>query len=426
MVVPPIHYLLVVEYLSASVIAGVDTLRKSAAFPTLEVVLFTHDPDRYEQIVDAATVPLQIVACNFRNRGELAALIEPYKRGIRGVICRGDKQIQFLRKIVPVLPAQVPAATAASLKAATNKQLMRSAFLRDYPEITPQFVEVHDSSDNAVEHVESKLRYPVIVKPADLASSLLIQSCHDRVQLEQALRSIFGSIAATYKREDRKAKPQVIVEEYLDGDFYSIDAYVLGAEQIFCCPPVGYIPAKQIGIDDFSLYKRSTPTTLNKQETADAESVVRKAITAVGLTHTTVHAELVMTRHGWKVIELGPRLGRFRNKMYALSYGIDHSMNDIRLHLGLKPRMLQAFKKYSAAYSIYPKQEGVLRAVHGLDLLLKRPEIVWLREYAEPGSKCLFAKNGGHALVEFVIATTDKARFLAVCRLADQVHVAIE
>jgi hypothetical protein len=305
----------------------------------------------------------------------------------------------------------VLAATPESLEIATNKRLMREAFLKHFPEISPKFVRVYNAERATIQAVENAIQYPVILKPANLASSLLIQSCYSGRELKTALTKVFNDIKAIYQREGRRTEPQVIVEEYLEGDFYSIDAYAMAPGQFYYCPPVGYIPAKHLGIDDFFLYKRFIPTKLTPKEIAEVNQTVAKALTAVGLTHSSAHVELVLTSRGWRVIELGPRLGRFRQLMYGASYDFSNYMNDVLIHLGHKPRISDTLLQYSAGYLIYPEKEGTLRELAGLAKLEADPATQFLRVFARPGDRCLFSKHGGRAVAEFVIAHKDPAVF---------------
>lgn len=419
------QYLLVIDHLSSNILSSVMRLRQSKEYKHLSVILATRKPDRYRKFLGQA-VPVKILPTDFSDASEISALLKPYITDLCGVVCRGDKQVQFLRAVVPVVKEKVLVADGEALGAAINKQRMRQAFLGYAPEITPNYIEVSDASISTLRAVESALRYPVIIKPANLASSLLIQSCLDRTALKSSLQKTFNQLIDIYNREERMVRAQVIVEEYLEGAFYSIDAYVSELGRLYFCPPVGYVPAKQCGVDDFALYKRFIPAGLGKAQTEAAQDTVRKALTALRLTYTSAHVELVLTKAGWKIIEVGPRLGRFRHKMYSLSFGIDHSLNDVKLHLGISPEIPRKLKAYCAAYSIYPKWEGKLKTIHGIGTVSKLPEIVWIKTYASPGDDSLYAKNGGHALVEFVIASPDKTKYEKACELAERVSVEVE
>jgi glutathione synthase/RimK-type ligase-like ATP-grasp enzyme len=401
------QYLLVINRAPKSVFEAASVLKRQKRYKDLELLVLTDSPQTYSDRKSEA----HIVACDFNSEVSIAKAIGPYREHIRAVVCRGDKYIQDLRRVIPFLPEDVLVSTPESLEAATNKRLMRAAFKKQYPEITPPFEQVFDASDATVERIESMMRYPVIVKPANLASSLLIQSCENRAELKKVLAKTFAYIEDVYRAEGRRDKPQVIVEEYLTGDYYSIDAYVMGPGEIFFCPPVAYVSAKQLGIDDFFLYKRFLPTKLTPIEIATANEVTAKAINALGLTHTSTHVELILTEDGWKIIELGPRIGNFRDSMYRQAFGIEHALNDLRIRLGHKPNISSTAREYCVAYRIYPSKEGTLRGIRGLDYLQRHPALYSIRFIVEPGSQARFAKNGGHALVEFVLSSKDKKQF---------------
>jgi len=404
-----VQYLLVIILAPDSLFECMAELRRLTGRDSLRLLILTPNPARYDNREESEGYT--VVPCDFSTEQEIEGALAPFREHIAGVICRGDKRIQYLRKVLPFLPPEVPVSSAEALQSATNKRLMRADFRQHYPEITPRFTQVFDATPQTIARVEEDLAYPVIVKPANLASSLLIQSCHTREQLTRALHDIFAIAGRSYEKEDRHELPQIIVEEYLEGEFYSVDAYVQDVGQVTCLPPVAYVPAKQLGIDDFYCYKRSLPVDLRPDELHDAYEVCAKAITAVGLVHSTAHIELVHTKNGWKIIELGPRIGNFRHVMYGMAYGVDHTLNDALVHLGKPPLIKLKFREYSATYSIYPPRDGVLQEVSHLDFLYNNPAVRELRIHAEPGAECLQAKHGGHSLADFIISTPDKREF---------------
>ncbi len=409
-------YILVVDSLPPSILQSMVKIRALPGFADCGLYVLTRQPQRYERLVAASSVPVELARCSFEDPETLRTLLKPYLEKLVGVVCRGDKRIQYLRKVVPLLPAHVRVASVEALTKATNKLLMREAFQKAYPEITPKFVRVGSSAEAAIREVEQAMTYPVIVKPANLASSLLIHECSTKAELVDALQTVFTEIQRVYEQEHRIDEPQVIVEEYLEGDFYSVDAYVMHSDAVYYTPPVAYIPAKQLGVDDFFLYKRFMPTELPSEEITAANETVRKALSAIALTYSSAHVELVRTRAGWKIIELGPRLGRFRNTMYRQAYDIDHSLNDILIHLGREPRIPTAAVRQCATYSIYPHSEGKLREIHGLEIVTSSPLLVWSSIVAQHGDVCRFAKHGGHALAEFAIASEDVAAYMAAVK----------
>lgn len=411
--------LLVINLVTPNIIHSIETIRQIPSFASLGLLVLTKQPDKSEAL-DECSVPFEVVKCQFSSAGEIAEALRPFKERIRGVVCRGDKNIQYFHEVIPHLPPNVLVSSPASLETATDKRAMREAFMAHAPEITPKFLQVHDASDSTIQQVETTMHYPVIVKPANLASSMLIQACDTREALVSTLGRVFGMIGRIYRRQDRMSDPSVIVEEFMDGEFYSVDSYVMQPGEFYHCPVVGYVPAKKMGIDDFFLYKRFLPSKLSLQEIDAANRTVERALTAIGLKHSAAHVEMVRTATGWKIIEIGPRLGRFRHTMYREAYGIDHSTNDLLIHLDQKPTIPLHFQKFCTAYSIYPHKEGILQTITGLEEIQNNPATVSLRVFKEKGDVCTHAKNGGGALAEFVIADSSKASFDSLTQFVEQ------
>jgi hypothetical protein len=406
------YTVLIVEAVKPSIIGAVERLR--AEHPELgepRLVLLTSRPKKYREY-EARGVA--VVPCDYKPN-TVRQIVAGLPAQPKAVICRGELYIQYLRKIVVYLPPGVLVSSEKSLEIATNKRLMREAFEKHCPQNTPRHVQVQKADE--VERVAAVLHFPVIVKPASLASSLMIQKCDNAVELEESLKGVFAELQNVYAHEGRSEPPEVIVEEYLEGDFYSLDSYVLRPGMVYHTPLVNYVPAKQLGIDDFFLYKRTTPVDLPPEAVRGAEQASENAIAAVGLQYSSVHVELVRTGDGsWKIIEIGPRIGRFRNVMYREAFGIDHSYNDVLVHCGLAPDILPLHRRFCAAYSVYPTEEGVLKEVIGKDEVKTNIAHVAYEKYlGVPGGRVHYARNGGHALYELLFSSNNLAEFEAEC-----------
>lgn len=402
------NYILVIDHYVSTILSAVKKLTAEGHLDNPKILILTRHPEKYQSLHDE---DVEFIVAGTDFEAGLEETIRPYSQAVRAVVCRGDKQVQFLRRIIPFLPEHVKVSSAQSLQAATNKRLMREAFGAHAPEVTPKFIKVQDASAESLQLVMDTVPFPVIVKPASLVSSLLIQQCPDEDSLRAALDKVFRYIGDLYRREERADTAEVIVEEYMSGDFYSIDAYVRASGQVYCCPPVAYIPAQQIGVDDFFLYKRFVPTELTAEEVEAANQATAQALRALNLTYSSAHVELIKTQGGWKIIEVGPRLGRFRHAMYRYGYGIDHSYNDIAVHLDIEPKIPSSLVEYCTAYSIYPHKEGILKEITGLERLKGDPNVHSFKVFGQPGDKALFAKNGGKAMAEFIISSPDKQVF---------------
>jgi len=331
---------------------------------------------------------------------------------VLGVISRGESSIQYLAKLSDACSdwgLRLP--TSESLEVATDKQRMRRAFMKNAPEVTPAYMQVADASRETLTQIADVVGYPLIIKPANLASSLLIQRCNTQEQAEQSIASALETIKELYRDSGRFEEPVLIVEQMLEGELYSVDAYVTDEGEIICCPAVGYVTGQSVGVDDFFLYRRSAPVSLSDDDWKACQRAVERGIQAIGLLSTSTHVELCKTHDGWKIIEIGPRVGRYRIEMYREAFGIEHSDNDIKIRLGLTPEVTSNPKAFCSCYSVYPYEEGVLDSINGIDQIVQLASLVQMKRLIEDGADVYHAKHGGHALAEVILAHEDSDQF---------------
>lgn len=349
---------------------------------------------------------------DFFDEARLKEDISQFYGKVLGVISRGESSIQYLARLSDACSdwgLRLP--TSKSLEIATDKQRMRHAFMENAPEITPAYMQVSDASGETLAQIADVVGYPLVIKPANLASSLLIQRCDTQEQAEQSIASALETIKELYRDSGRFEEPVLIVEQMLEGELYSVDAYVTDEGEIICCPAVGYVTGQSVGVDDFFLYRRSAPVSLSEDDWKACQRAVEKGIRAIGLSSTAAHVELCRTRDSWKIIEIGPRVGRYRIEMYREAFGIEHSDNDIKVRLGMVPRVSLKPKAFCSCYSVYPYEEGVLERIDNIDQIEQLASLVQMKRMIEDGSTVHHAKHGGHALAEVILAHEDSDQF---------------
>jgi biotin carboxylase len=354
---------------------------------------------------------------DYFDAAQLTQKLVNLKEDIIGVISRGEGSIQYLARLSEVCREWgIAIPSRESLEISTDKQRMRARFQAAQPEISPAFLEVSDASPDTMEAIERQVGYPLVVKPANLASSLLIQKCESSDQLVEILPHTLEAIKEVYKSNGRYETPTLIVEQMLVGDLYSVDTYITSDGAMFHCPPVRYMSGQSLGVDDFFLYKRTAPVSLDDAEWQLCRTTVESAIRAIGLTATTAHVELCRTQNGWKIIEVGPRVGRYRVELYREVYDIDHSSNDVRVRLGMTPVISTIIQKHCAVYSIYPLEEGRLDVVAHASEVDQLPSLLYARRLIEDGMMVRHAKHGGHAIMEVILSHSDNDQFERDCQ----------
>lgn len=360
-----------------------------------------------------------VIPCDFSSHLTIEKMIAPYKQRLLAVTCRAEKNIPLLKKVVPHIP-YINSPTELSLEWTTDKIRMRQ-LLRNYDkDISPKFLVVHDASQETLDRIEKKVGFPLIIKPSGLAASLLVTLCYHREELEANLKNTVKKIDQIYKKKKGRGEPQILVEEFMEGAMFSIDIYVNQRGVTYATPLVHVKTGRSVGFDDFFGYMRITPVVLKPHKIENARRVAEKAVDAMGLRSTTCHIELMKTEDGWKIIELGPRIGGFRHEMYELSYGLDHSLNDILIRMPKKPVLPKKVKGYTVVMQFYARKKGKLQSLEGINKIRKLESFSRIDITKKLGEMCDFARNGDDPVFTIVLFNKSRSRMLADIRRIEQ------
>lgn len=356
-----------------------------------------------------------VIECDFSKETEIQKALLPYKNRFLAVTCRAERNIPLLKKVVPHVP-YLNTPTEKSLDWTTDKIKMRQ-LLRGYDRsISPKFVVAHDATKETLDKIEKIVGFPLIIKPAGLAASLLVTLCYHREELEENLKKTVKKIDQIYAKKHGRGEPQILVEEFMEGSMYSIDTYVNQRGVMYHAPLVHVKTGRAVGFEDFFGYMRITPVNIMPHKIEAARRVAEKAVEALNLRSTNCHIELMRTEGGWKVIELGPRIGGFRHEMYELSYGMDHSMNDILIRIPKKPILPKKTKGYTVVMQFYARQKGKLVSLEGINKARKLESFSSITIKKKIGDMCDFARNGDDPVFDIILFNKDRSRVLADIR----------
>ena len=374
-------------------------------------------PDAHTQVAkDSRAV---VLTCDLDSSQAIQKALAPYKDRLLAITCRTERNIPMFRKIIPHVP-YLNTPTESSLDWTTDKIKMRR-MLRNYDKsIAPKFLVVNDASEETMDRIEKTIGFPLIIKPSGLAQSLLVTLCYHREELEQNLKNTVRKINLIYKQQRGRGEPQILVEEFMEGIMYSIDSYVNARGTIYHTPLVNVKTGRAVGFDDFFGYMRITPVQLKPYKIEHARRAAEKAIEALNLRSTTCHIELMKTEDGWKVIELGPRVGGFRHEMYSLSYGLNHSLNDFLIRIPKKPILPKRTKGYTAVMQFYPRHKGRLQALEGINKIRRLESFNRIQMHKKLGDMCDFARNGDEPVFDIVLFNEKRSRLLADIRRLEQ------
>lgn len=367
-----------------------------------------------------------LVECDFDEPARIAEALAPYQGELCAITCRTESYMARFIQVIPHVP-YLRTPTTESLRWASDKLEMRRRFRLLAPKYTPKYTLVKGNTKTERRRIIERIGFPLIVKPTNLAQSLLVSVCYHEDELKKSLAHAMRKIGKVYAENGRTETPKLLAEEYMDGDMYSVDAYVNGRGKVYFCPMVRVFTRKNMGHDDFSNYIHLSPTALKKRSVERAHEAAEAGIHALGLRNTTAHVELMKIDDEWKLIEIGARVGGFRDKLHKLSCDIDHSQNDILIRLPKKPILPKKCMGYAATLKWYPKKEGRIVGLKGVKKCQELRSFSDIKILKKVGDMCRFAKNGGKAVFTLTFYNRDRAKLLADMRRAEQlIEVQIE
>ena len=206
------------------------------------------------------------------------------------------------------------------------------------------------------------ITYPCIMKPTDNAGSRGVVLCHSREELENEYE---------YSHHESRGGA-VIVEEYLQGPEFSIEVMVVDGE-----PHVLQITDKlTTGAPHFVEMGHSQPTRQCEENRAKIRDLACRAVKAVGIHVGPAHVEMILTKDGPKMVELGARMGGdcITTHLVPLSTGIDMVGCTIKLACGEKIDIEPKFNKGSAI-RYFDAHNGTIKAIEGIDEAKRIPGV---------------------------------------------------
>ena len=233
-----------------------------------------------------------------------------------------------------------------------------------------------------------KVSYPCIMKPTDSSGSRGVVLVHSREELEKEY---------TYTK-DNSRQGGVIVEEYMVGSEVSVE--VMAVDGV---PHVLQVTDKlTTGAPHFVEMGHTQPSRLGEDNVAKIKDLAVRAVNAVGISDGPAHVEIMLTKDGPKMVELGARMGGdcITTHLVPLSTGIDMIRATIETSCGVKPDIEQKFTKGSAI-RYFNTGCGVIKSIEGVE---EARAIEGVQEIT-------FVKNVGDK-VDTIGSSTDRVGFV--------------
>lgn len=303
----------------------------------------------------------------------------------------------------------LPGMPVAAAEACTDKTIMRALF-NDAPEkISPAFQAVTD--EQALIAFAEAHDFPLILKPANLAKSLLVTKNHDLNELRANYRKSMELLHSTYKKYAPNREPKLLVEEFLEGSIHSVDAFIDAEgtphvlEQV-----VDYQTGYDIGYDDNFHYSRLLPSKLAPEDQAALRHCAEVGIRALGMRSSPAHVEIIMTAAGPRIVEIGARNGGYRERMHSLANGLDISGIALQVALGQSPTIVATKNDACAVLELFPRDPGYFTGVDE-GALRALPSLQYLSVKAKEGAFIGKAGDGYKMAAVIILSNSDRDTF---------------
>lgn len=296
--------------------------------------------------------------------------------------------------------------------ACTDKYVMRSLFDTAPEKISPAFAEV-TSEEDVLDFLHNHT-LPLILKPANLAKSLLVTKSSTKEALLENYHKSTALLEGIYKKYAPNRTPKLIIEEFLEGSIHSVDAYIGndGVPQVLD-EIVDYQTGYDIGFDDNFHYSRILPSKLSASDQLALRHCAEIGIKALGMKNSAAHVEIILTPAGPRIVEIGARNGGYRNRMHLLANGIDIPGNALAVALG-NPLQLKATRHDPCAVlELFPKTPGTITCIKNEVALKSLPSLKYYSRKKKDGEVTGKAADGFKTTAIIVLHNADVAQFNA-------------
>ena len=244
------------------------------------------------------------------------------------------------------------------------------------------------SGTNDLEAIEDKIEFPCISKPTDNSGSRGVMLINNKKELRDAV-----SYSASNGRSGG-----VIVEEYMVGPEVSVEIITVNGD-----PHVLQVTDKlTTGAPHFVEMGHSQPSRLPAEDILKIKDLARRAVKSVGIKNGPAHVEIMLTKSGPKMVELGARMGGdcITTHLVPLSTGVNMIEATIRIACNEAPDIQKKLDKGSAIRYFNPPA-GKIKEIRGVDVAAN---IEGVREIS-------FVKNVGETVGQ-IGSSTDRAGFV--------------
>jgi len=268
-----------------------------------------------------------------------------------------------------------------------------------------RWVEV-SSLDKALKK-SSKLGFPLILKPSDSAGSRGVK----KVFSQDDIRKEFNEIL------EFSLKGSVLLCEFIDGMEYGFEGFMHNGKLAF-----SFVTKKTMSPPPYFVeLGHMVPVVMSPEKISQLKGLIEKIANAVGYASGPLNADVILSKDGFRILEMGARLGgNFLPQLTRVHTGICTIEQTIRYALGEEPVFFRQNSQPCAIHLLFSQKEGVLRGIDVPVEVLGDPNVAEITIDAKKGER-VFPGISSNFRLGHVIATGITAR-----RAADKAKELVE
>ena len=174
---------------------------------------------------------------------------------------------------------------------------------------------------------------------------------------------------------------------------------------------VDYQTGYDIGFDDNFHYSRILPSKLSPEDQAALRHCAAVGIQTLGMKNSPAHVEIIMTKDGPRIVEIGARNGGYRERMHRLANGIDITGNALKLVLGQTPEITARRNEPVAVLELFPKTPGNFAGIAHEEELRQLPSLTYLSIKKKPGEYVGKSSDGFTMCAVVILHHADSEQF---------------
>ncbi|WP_370044977.1 ATP-grasp domain-containing protein [Lysinibacillus sp. RC79] len=235
--------------------------------------------------------------------------------------------------------------SSTAIEMMEDKEKTRN-FLKNQP-YSPKFFLLKPN-----ESVSNNLEFPLIVKSPKSTGSKDVLLANDSDQLKKHLSHL----------RSKNPRETIMIEEYIEGPQYLVEALVYKRQ----AHVIGIIEQEITQGKRFIITGYGVLVKAPKEIQTGLEEVLQSIVKAFNIENGALHLELRLTKNGWKLIEINPRIsGGAMNTMLHAAFGFNLVEETLKLFLGERPDINPKHRKFVYTKYVIVESKGILEKVLG-------------------------------------------------------------